>query len=994
MGVRCSRSVVERADVEIRLLGGFEVRVRGRTIEAERWRLRKARSIVKLIALAPGHRITRERAMDVLWPDLEPDAADNNLRQTLHVARRALDPDPATTNRWLSLKDDQLALCPDGGVSVDAAVFVKAVAQARASRDPKALAEAVELYSGDLLPDDLYEDWAIARREELRETHLAALLELARAQEAAGQAAEAVVTYERAVTAAPALEEAHVGLMRLHAGRGDRRRALHQFELLARALREDLDAEPDPASARLRDDIAAGRVVGRHTVRASARPHNLPAQLTTFVGRVAEHETIAAQLQLGRLVTLTGPGGSGKTRLAIAAAEHALLSGAADSAFFVDLAPLAEGPLVSDAVAAVLAGSAAFTSLATALARLREATALVILDNCEHVLGGVVATARAILDECPEVRVVATSRQSLGVVGERIVEVPPLEIPVSTEDAKTSDAVRLFLDRVHLARPTFVLNERTTPAVVEICRRLDGLPLAIELAAAQLRVLSLEELVRRIDDRFRVLIAGGSGRPARHQTLRAAIDWSYEQLPPIEQLVFERLSVFRGPWYMQSAESIVPDAQVRQEEVSGIVASLVDRSLVAVVAREDGSISYRMLDTIRDYARGRLAERDDADQVALRHADHFIAYAERGQRVGGGAGERRTWLRRLYEAGEELRGAFQLILARSDRDRAMRFGAAIVPYYLAVGNVVEGTRLLEDALALDDGQPTLQRARLLSALVSVRTDLGDPHGARRAVDEALDIARGHPDDHLVMNLLSKSGAMLIQTDPAQALRHLEEALALSAGLPEDAFVTILIHNRANYARSIGDRVATRALYERGLAMAGRIGAVRESAMFRHSLGTLSEAEGDLAAARSAYGDCLVLARELDDWYLLILALGSLAWLELGAGRHEEARALRREALEKAQARQERALIAHLVQHTGVAASLRGRPDVGLRLFFAGVEWAQRHVVVQHRHGQMTRGWRDIITGTVAPEEADRLEREGRRMPLERAVATILEDPSL
>lgn len=361
--------------------------------------------------------------------------------------------------------------------------------------------------------------------------------------------------------------------------------------------------------------------------------------------------------------------------------------------------------------------------------------------------------------------------------------------------------------------------------------------------------------------------------------------------------------------------------------------------------------------------------------------------------AGAGGGERRTWLRRLYEAGEELRSAFQTILARGDRDRSMRFGAAIVPYYLAVGNVVEGTRLIEDALALDDGEPSLLRARLLSALVSVRTDLGDPFGARRAVDEAVDIARGHHDSHLLMNLLSKSGAMLIQTAPAEALRLLEEALALSAGLPEDPFATILIHNRANYARSIGDRAGTRALYERGLAMARRIGAVREIAMFRHSLGTLSEAEGDLAAARSAYGDCLVVARELDDWYLLIVVLGSLAWLELGAGRTDEARALRREALEKAQARQERALIAHLVQHTGVAASLGGRPDVGLRLFFAGAEWAQQREEFQHRK-EMTSGWLDVLTGTVAPLEAARLEREGRRVPLERAVATIRDDPSL
>lgn len=986
-----------RADLEIALLGGFRVTVLGHAVEDGRWRLRKARSLVKLLALTDGHQLARERVMDLLWPDLDPAAADNNLRQTLHVARRALDPDPASRERWLSVRGDHLALGPGRSVHVDAVAFSTAVARARASRQIRALEEAIALYTGELLPEDPFEDWVVARREGLRETHLAALMELARGHADAGREPEAIRVLERAVAVAPSLEEAHTGLMRLFARAGDRRRALQQFDALTRALRDELDAEPEPASVRLRDDIVAGRLGAGVRSHAATRPHNLPAQLTTFVGRAAEQEAIVARLSTDRLLTLTGPGGSGKTRLAIAAAEEVLRRGDAVSVAFVDLAPIADASLVPDTVAATLADSASFQSLDGALTRLGAEHALVVLDSCEHVVGGAAGVARLILDRCPNARVLATSRQSLGVVGERIVDVPPLGVPGATGDPREAEAVQLFVDRVRLARPTFALGDRNTLAVAEICRRLDGLPLAIELAAAQLRVLSLDELVRRIDDRFRVLVGGGTDRPPRHQTLRAAIDWSYEQLPAPAQLVFERLAVFRGPWDLAWAEAVVVDDDVTAADVPALIGSLVDHSLLAVQARDDGSVRYRMLDTVRDYARGRLAEHAGHERAALRHADHFIAYVEQGRTAvrDGRSADQRTWLRLLYEAGEELRSAFQTILARRDRERAMRFGAAMVTYYVAVGSVVEGTRLLEDALALDDGEPTLLRARLLAALGSVRRDLGERQGARRAYEEAIGIARALGDRQLLASLLSTLGGMLVPERAPEARGLLEEALAGYAALPEDLSYPILLWNLANHHRSLNERERARALYEDALAAAQRVGAVREGAMIRHSLGTLAQADGDLAGARRHYTESLTTARELDDWWLLILVLSSLARLELREGRADMARSLRREALEKAQARQERELIATLVEDTGLAAIGDGKADLGLRLLAAGNEWHRQHgLTIAPFRTEAVEGGRGAAELGLGAAAAARAEAEGRRLTLDRAVATILGDPSL
>jgi DNA-binding SARP family transcriptional activator len=351
--------------IRIGLLRGFSVSVGDRKVDENAWRLRKAASLVKLLALAPGHRLHRERAMDLLWPELGLRAASNNLRQTLHVARKTLHPDPKIASRYLSVSGEQLALCPEGQLRVDVEAFEEAADTARRSRDPAAYRVAIELYSGELLPEDRYEEWAESRRQELRQRFLSLLIELAGLYEERGaeeDLALAVQALQRALVEEFTNEEAHVGLMRVYALSGRQGEALGQYVRLSEALSSGLGVEPSASTCILREEIAAGRFQAdpsqaagppRRETSGGAQANNLPAQRTAFVGREREMLEVKRALAMTQLLTLTGTGGLGKTRLALEVASD-LVGAYPEGVWLVELAPLSEGKLVPQAVADAL----------------------------------------------------------------------------------------------------------------------------------------------------------------------------------------------------------------------------------------------------------------------------------------------------------------------------------------------------------------------------------------------------------------------------------------------------------------------------------------------------------------------------------------------------------------------------------------------------------------------------------------------------------------
>jgi predicted ATPase len=376
------------------------------------------------------------------------------------------------------------------------------------------------------------------------------------------------------------------------------------------------------------------------------RPQNLPAQLTNFVGREQELTEIQTLLRRTRLLTLTGPGGSGKTRLALQAAAEAI-DRFEDGVFFVGVAPIFDPGLVIPMVAQVLGvpdirGRPPLENLKDYL---RDRQLLLLLDNCEHLVGACAELADALLCVCPHLRILATSREVLGVAGETIYAVPPLTLPpprdaVSTptdERLAASEAVQLFVTRAAGAMPGFALSERNAPAVADVCRRLDGLPLAIELAAARIRVLAPEQIAARLEDRFRLLTGGSRTALPRHQTLRATLDWSYELLSEPERALFRRLAVFARGFTLEAAEAVCgepPDPRRPTPErpppatVLDLLARLADKSMVVAEPTAEGPVRYRLLETLRQYGWERLGESGDAAAARRRHAHFYLEYAE------------------------------------------------------------------------------------------------------------------------------------------------------------------------------------------------------------------------------------------------------------------------------------------------------------------------------------------------------------------------------
>jgi DNA-binding SARP family transcriptional activator len=416
---------VERTEaVRIWLLGGFRVAVDSRTVEEGAWRLKKSASLLILLALAPGHRLHRERAMDLLWPDSGKKAASNNLRQTLHVARRTLHPDPEIASGYLSVSGEQVVLCQEGQLWVDVEAFEEAADAARRSKDPAAYRAAIELYSGELLPEDRYEEWAEEGRETLRQTHLRLLLELARLYEEREEFGPALERLGEAVRQQPTDEQVHVSLMRLYGLSGRKAEALAQYRRLKEVLARELGTGPAASSRALREEIASGRLVAKGPEKddgatLSETPmgmgsHNLPGSRSSFVGREREMLEVKRSLAMTRLLTLTGAGGSGKTRLALEVARD--LSGAyPDGVWLTELARISDGELVPQAVAEALRvhERPGQPLTETLVGSLRNKSMLIILDNCEHLIEAAARLADALLDGCPHLRVLATSREAL-----------------------------------------------------------------------------------------------------------------------------------------------------------------------------------------------------------------------------------------------------------------------------------------------------------------------------------------------------------------------------------------------------------------------------------------------------------------------------------------------------------------------------------------------------------------------------------------------------
>jgi predicted ATPase/DNA-binding SARP family transcriptional activator/Tfp pilus assembly protein PilF len=955
----------------IELLGGFRVRVGDQVMSAEVWRRRKVRSLVKLLALAHGYRLHREQAMELLWPDADPQAALNSLHQTLYLARRILEPPSSAPARYLLLQDEIVALGPPELIWVDVAAFEAAAAQARQRQDPAAYRAALDLYAGELLPEDRYEEWASARRAALYQEHLALLRDLARLAEARADHTVAIQTLHKALAADPADEEIHRELMRLYALSGARQQALRQYLTLREALRRELDLEPAPESQQLYEAILAGRFGAHertHTqadtpMMAPSDPpapqHNLPIALTSFIGREREIAEVQRLLATTRLLTLAGPGGCGKTRLAIETAA-AVLSSYPDGVWLVELAALVDPALVPQTVAAALgvreAPGQPLTETLTAA--LRSKHLLLVLDNCEHLITACAHLAEALLRACPYLRILATSREPLHVPGEMLWLVPALSLPDPRRlpplaNLLQYEAIRLLVERAQAVVPSFQIADQHAAALAQIGARLDGMPLAIELAAARVNMLTLEQLAGRLDDCFRLLSGGSRTALSRQQTLKATLDWSYDLLTEREQALLRRLAVFAGGFSLEAAEAIGVDVGREVDDVFDLLSRLVAKSLV-VAEQQDALARYRLLETVRQYSAAKLRDTDEETNLRAQHLDWYLAVAKRAEPHLMGP-QQKHWLLTLQQERDNLRAAlewcFQELKIENEKlknddqkqfsirqELGLRLARALCWFWYLDGGLSEGGAWFERALArTDETERTWARAMALygTGFMALHQQQGDLTGARSRLEASSAIFREVGEPHeLAMALFVLSVVAVNQGDERAALACMEESLEIFKAVGNQQYYALTLMHMGDVALRRGDWAAARACYEDALSIYRQRGSRWGMAQLLNNLGELARCEGDYIRAARFYEESLASFRELGSSGDIARSIHNLGYVAQAQGNPNQALVCFTESLKLFQERgNKRGIIECIAGMAGVVAA-QGQGARAVRLLGA------------------------------------------------------------
>ena len=702
------------------MLGPFEVRTDdGACAGVPGARLR---GLLIALALKPGQAVPKGTLVDWIWGEQPPADATNALQRLVSRLRKAL-PDGVIEGHTDGYR---LTVNPD---DVDAVRFERLVGQARTEEDPRRvrlLREALALWRGPAmqdvgLQDSAAFDAAVIRLEGLR---LTATEDRFEAEVGLGHGAELIAELTDLVAAHPLRERLAAALMRALVAAGRDSEALLVFQRAREALADALGVDPSPELSALHVALLRGEL-GR---REETRKTNLRAELTSFVGKDPEVAAVRDLIAGHRLTTVIGPGGSGKTRLATETART-LLGDLPDGAWLVELASIgASGDLAQSTLAALgvrdglLSGAPNAEPMDRLIAAFRERETLLILDNCEHVIESAAAFADRVLGECRRLRILATSREPLGITGEALWQVEPLALPAEDADPgqiEASQAVQLLRDRAGAVRKDLATDARTLSNMARVCRALDGIPLAIELAAARLRTMSLDQLANRLDDRFRLLTGGSRTALPHHRTLRAVVDWSWELLTDAERTVLRRLAMFSGGASLDAAEQVCGGDSAERTEVFELLTALTEKSLLRT--DPDRAPRYRMLDTIKEYARDRLAEAGESDPVRHAHLEYFTGLAETADPHLRRA-EQLEWLATLEAEHDNIAVALRGALAAGEAHGAMRLAAAVGWYWWLGGHKAEGIELITAAASTPGEVSDGIRARVYALGVTFMTD--------------------------------------------------------------------------------------------------------------------------------------------------------------------------------------------------------------------------------------------------------------------------------
>lgn len=843
---------------------------------------RKLESLLAYLVVHPGPQ-SREKLAALCWGEFSDAQARASLRNAIALLRKHLG------HRILLADRNLVQLNPNYPLWVDALDFQAQAKQFLSAPSPNPNTVNLDLYAGDFLIE-LYDDWVLAERERITALYVETLLRLTQLMRAQSEYELALKYAQQVLACDAANEHAHQHLIFCYVALGDRSAALRQYEACRRSLQDELAVEPSPETKMLHRWIQQAPVE-RTSIEASIT--NLPHPLSSFVGRQREKAEIKNLVSTTRLLTLTGAGGSGKTRLSIQVAIG-LLDAFKDGVWWADLAPLRDEQLVARTVAKALGVSEVPNqSLNDLLVNfLRQRQLLLVLDNCEHLSAACAELAERLLSTCVHMRILATSREALGVTGEHVWYVPTLSVPdpeqaLRVDQLNQYESVRLFVARATAVNSDFELTEANAVHVAHVCWRLDGMPLALELAAARVKVLTVEQIASRLDDAFRLLASGSRTGLARHQTLHAAIGWSYELLSEKERALFRRLSAFAGGWTLEAAEAICAGEGIEGNEVFDLLSRLVDKSLVEM--QDQGrEARFRMLQTIQQYSRERLLESGESGRIHNRHLDYFLRLVEAAKPHLGyflSDIDMGTWLARLEAENDNLRAALYWSLEKENGPQAsaeagLRLAGNLHWFWFVRGHFSEGRGWLARLLELTSEVSTAMKAQALLTAGYLACWQGDFAAGHAPLEQALTLFRRLEDQRSIAFAQHGLGFVALgEGNPILSRFLFEEAVREAREVGDKWLTAFSLHFLAIVITNQGDYAQASMYFEEGNAILQEIGGHRQGLAFSlFHLARIARLQGDYSKARLRHAEGMQLFQQIGDRRGIGYSLAGLAVL--------------------------------------------------------------------------------------------------------------------